>query len=50
MVVTLSKAEKGDDDACEKLWNVYVQEAQNYDSSLVTGWKEDMDATLVFVS
>jgi hypothetical protein len=42
--------EKHDDgEACAKLWTLYTDEAENYDSSLVKSWKEDMDVTLVFV-
>ena len=32
------------------VWAVYVDEAQKYDGRMVEAWKDDMDATLVFVS
>jgi hypothetical protein len=38
-----------DEEACGKLWEVYVEEAQCHDEGLVKSWKEDMDITLVFV-
>jgi hypothetical protein len=31
------------------VWAVYVDEAQKYDGRMVEAWKDDMDATLVFV-
>jgi hypothetical protein len=34
---------------CEQLWQIYAEEAQNYDGGLVKSWKEDMDVILVFV-
>ncbi|THU78074.1 hypothetical protein K435DRAFT_769723 [Dendrothele bispora CBS 962.96] len=37
-----------DEDACSKLWNVYIGEAQRYDQTLLQGWKKDMDGILLF--
>lgn len=37
------------DDACEKLWSIYVGEAERYDRRLVESWMSDMDAMLIFV-
>ncbi|KAF5355456.1 hypothetical protein D9758_006294 [Tetrapyrgos nigripes] len=32
------------DDACFKLWNVYISQAHDYDKALLLeGWKGDMD-------
>jgi hypothetical protein len=45
-----SGTQESDDDACGKLWQVYVDEAARYDEGLVKSWKEDMDVVLVFVS
>lgn len=36
--------------AAEKLWAVYISEAEKYDKALVEGWKSDMDGLLIFVS
>lgn len=41
---------RNDDDACGKLWEIYVKEAQQHDEGMVKSWKEDMDSILVFVS
>ncbi|KAF5343911.1 hypothetical protein D9758_012115 [Tetrapyrgos nigripes] len=37
-----------DDDACSKLWRVYIKEAQRYDETLLQGWKNDMEGMLLF--
>ncbi|KAK7462678.1 hypothetical protein VKT23_007266 [Stygiomarasmius scandens] len=37
-----------DDDACFKLWNMYIGQAQEYDRALLEGWKSDMDGMLLF--
>ncbi|KAK7451037.1 hypothetical protein VKT23_012712 [Stygiomarasmius scandens] len=37
-----------DDEACSKLWAVYINEAQRYDEDLLKGWKDDMDGMLLF--
>lgn len=47
--------EKGDytdaenDEACAKIWSIYVGEAERYDKALVEGWKADMEGMLIFV-
>jgi len=38
-----------DDEACVKLWNIYIDEAQRYDEQLLKGWKKDMEGMLLFV-
>jgi hypothetical protein len=35
--------------AAEKLWAVYISEAEKYDKALVEGRKSDMDGLLIFV-
>jgi hypothetical protein len=47
---TGSQSSKSDEEACSKLWDVYVGEAKRYDMSLLEGWKKDMDGMLLFVS
>ncbi|KAF5352180.1 hypothetical protein D9758_009220 [Tetrapyrgos nigripes] len=37
-----------DEEACNKLWNVYIDEASRYDETLLQGWKQDMDGILLF--
>ncbi|THV00712.1 hypothetical protein K435DRAFT_854490 [Dendrothele bispora CBS 962.96] len=37
-----------DDDACFKLWNMYIGQAQDYDRALLEGWKSDMDGMILF--
>ncbi|KAF5345887.1 hypothetical protein D9758_011404 [Tetrapyrgos nigripes] len=37
-----------DDDACFKLWNMYLSQAHEYDKTLLEGWKKDMDGMLLF--
>ncbi|KAF5368877.1 hypothetical protein D9758_002995 [Tetrapyrgos nigripes] len=37
-----------DDDACFKLWNMYISQAQEYDKALIESWKSDMDGMLLF--
>ncbi|KAK7462722.1 hypothetical protein VKT23_007310 [Stygiomarasmius scandens] len=37
-----------DDDACFKLWNMYISQAQDYDKALLEGWKSDMDGMMIF--
>ncbi|KAK7468442.1 hypothetical protein VKT23_002955 [Stygiomarasmius scandens] len=41
---------KPDEDACSKLWAVYVDEAERYDGELMRGWKQDMEGLLIFSS
>jgi len=38
-----------DEEACSKMWNTYIEEAQRYDQALLLGWKEDMGGMLIFV-
>lgn len=45
-----TKEQQEDEATQEKVWAIYADEANNYDSALVKSWKEDMDALLVFVS
>ncbi|KAK7464772.1 hypothetical protein VKT23_005979 [Stygiomarasmius scandens] len=40
---------KAEEDACAKLWAVYVGEAEKYDGELVASWKDDMSDLVVFV-
>ncbi|KAK7451036.1 hypothetical protein VKT23_012711 [Stygiomarasmius scandens] len=37
-----------DDEACSKLWAVYIDEARRYDEDLLKGWQDDMDGMLLF--
>ncbi|KAF5362950.1 hypothetical protein D9758_007143 [Tetrapyrgos nigripes] len=37
-----------DDEACSKLWSIYIDEARRYDEELLIGWKKDMDGMLLF--
>ncbi|KAF5332426.1 hypothetical protein D9758_015112 [Tetrapyrgos nigripes] len=37
-----------DDQACGKLWSVYIGEAERYDKALVEGWKGDMEGMVIF--
>ncbi|KAF5369371.1 hypothetical protein D9758_002694 [Tetrapyrgos nigripes] len=37
-----------DDQACAKMWSIYIGEAQRYDGALLEGWKEDMAGMLLF--
>jgi len=38
-----------DDEACSKLWKVYIDQAKEYDENLLKEWKQDMEALLIFV-
>lgn len=38
------------EDACAKLWKIYVDEAERYDKGLVERWRDDMSGMLIFVS
>ncbi|CAK5263547.1 unnamed protein product, partial [Mycena citricolor] len=31
-----------------KLWSVYISEAQSYDKGLIDGWRDEMDGMLLF--
>ncbi|KAF5346136.1 hypothetical protein D9758_009936 [Tetrapyrgos nigripes] len=42
------QSSKSDEEACSKLWDVYISEAKRYDLSLLEGWKKDMDGMLLF--
>jgi hypothetical protein len=42
-----SKAEN--EEACAKIWSIYVGEAERYDTALVESWKADMEGMLIFV-
>jgi hypothetical protein len=33
----------------DKLWSVYVSEAEKYDKARIDTWKQDMDSLLIFV-
>ncbi|KAK6995934.1 hypothetical protein R3P38DRAFT_3222874 [Favolaschia claudopus] len=37
-----------DDTAGVKIWKVYVEEAEKYDTALVESWKSDMEGVLIF--
>jgi hypothetical protein len=37
------------DEACAKLWSIYVREAERYDKGVVESWKDDMEGMLIFV-
>ncbi|KAJ7165621.1 hypothetical protein C8R43DRAFT_215233 [Mycena crocata] len=39
----------GTDQACAKMWSVYVSQAEKYDNALVAGWRADMKGILIFV-
>ncbi|KAJ6457737.1 hypothetical protein C8R45DRAFT_564231 [Mycena sanguinolenta] len=36
------------EEACAKLWSIYVGEAERYDTALVESWKADMEGMLIF--
>ncbi|KAJ7466641.1 hypothetical protein B0H11DRAFT_2197557 [Mycena galericulata] len=36
------------EEACTKIWSVYVGEAERYDTALVESWKADMEGMLIF--
>ncbi|KAF8145317.1 hypothetical protein K438DRAFT_1690496, partial [Mycena galopus ATCC 62051] len=36
------------EEACAKIWSVYVGEAERYDTALVESWKADMEGMLIF--
>ncbi|KAJ7453386.1 hypothetical protein FB451DRAFT_668110 [Mycena latifolia] len=41
-------SETENDEACEKLWEIYASEAERYDAALVESWKGDMEGMLIF--
>ncbi|KAJ7466628.1 hypothetical protein B0H11DRAFT_1733169, partial [Mycena galericulata] len=36
------------EEACTKIWSVYIGEAERYDAALVESWKADMEGMLIF--
>ncbi|KAF8202683.1 hypothetical protein K438DRAFT_583022 [Mycena galopus ATCC 62051] len=40
--------EPEDEEACAKIWSIYVGEAEQYDAALVESWKADMEGMLIF--
>ncbi|KAJ7901663.1 hypothetical protein B0H13DRAFT_2027512 [Mycena leptocephala] len=40
----------GTEEACAKMWSVYISQAEKYDKALVAGWRADMKAILIFTS
>ncbi|KAJ7039447.1 hypothetical protein C8F04DRAFT_1178979 [Mycena alexandri] len=38
----------GTEEACAKMWSVYVSQAEKYDKALVAGWRADMKGILIF--
>ncbi|KAJ7803056.1 hypothetical protein B0H14DRAFT_1649352 [Mycena olivaceomarginata] len=48
----LASPRKGNDPSEEatvdKLWAVYISEAEKYDKALVESWKSDMEGMLIF--
>ncbi|KAJ7821931.1 hypothetical protein B0H14DRAFT_3732833 [Mycena olivaceomarginata] len=36
------------EEACAKIWSIYVGEAERYDAALVESWKADMEGILIF--
>ncbi|KAF7341588.1 hypothetical protein MSAN_02055900 [Mycena sanguinolenta] len=36
------------EEACTKIWSIYVGEAERYDAALVESWKADMEGMLIF--
>ncbi|KAJ6494307.1 hypothetical protein C8R45DRAFT_1212352 [Mycena sanguinolenta] len=36
------------EEACAKIWSIYVEEAKRYDAALVESWKADMEGMLIF--
>lgn len=41
--------EAENEEACGKLWSIYIDEAERYDTRMVESWKGDMDGMLIFV-
>ncbi|KAK7471167.1 hypothetical protein VKT23_002578 [Stygiomarasmius scandens] len=37
-----------DDEACSKLWKVYIDQAKEYDENVLQEWKQDMETLLIF--
>ncbi|KAJ7661488.1 hypothetical protein DFH06DRAFT_374743 [Mycena polygramma] len=38
----------GTEEACAKMWSVYISQAEKYDKALVAGWRADMKGILIF--
>ncbi|KAJ7124540.1 hypothetical protein C8R44DRAFT_735007 [Mycena epipterygia] len=38
----------GTEEACAKMWSVYISQAERYDKALVAGWRADMKGILIF--
>ncbi|KAJ6579597.1 hypothetical protein DFH09DRAFT_331380 [Mycena vulgaris] len=38
----------GTEEACAKMWSVYLSQAEKYDKALVAGWRADMKGILIF--
>ncbi|KAF7341627.1 hypothetical protein MSAN_02060100 [Mycena sanguinolenta] len=36
------------EEACAKIWSIYVGEAERYDAALVESWRADMEGMLIF--
>ncbi|KAJ7683579.1 hypothetical protein B0H17DRAFT_1181607 [Mycena rosella] len=36
------------EEACAKMWSVYISQAERYDKALVAGWRADMKGILIF--
>jgi len=49
--LTAREASKGDlhGDTSDKIWSVYLSEADRQDEALAENWKGDMDGILIFV-
>lgn len=39
----------GTEEACAKMWSVYILQVERYDKALVAGWRARMKGTLIFV-
>ncbi|TDL22526.1 hypothetical protein BD410DRAFT_788338 [Rickenella mellea] len=42
------RSDKGYDDPSDKMWSLYVAEAEKFDKALVESWKGDMEGILIF--
>ncbi|KAJ7757192.1 hypothetical protein DFH07DRAFT_819578 [Mycena maculata] len=41
-------SEAENEEACTKIWSIYVGEAERYDAALVESWRADMEGMLIF--
>ncbi|KAJ7656935.1 hypothetical protein DFH06DRAFT_991502 [Mycena polygramma] len=48
MIQNAEKVVVGTEEACAKLWSVYISQAEKYDKALVAGWRADMKGILIF--